>query len=56
MERLSIWGDGSNAYEISSNMTLTYPNTYNLKGFVYVTEGATLTIEPGVVIKGRERV
>ena len=47
-------GDGSNAYEISSNMTLTYPNTYNLKGFVYVTEGATLTIEPGVVIKGEK--
>ena len=47
-------GDGSNAYEISSSMTLTYPNTYNLKGFVYVTEGATLTIEPGVVIKGEK--
>ena len=47
-------GDGSNAYEISSNMTLTYTNTYNLKGFVYVTEGATLTIEPGVVIKGEK--
>ena len=47
-------GDGSNAYEISSNMTLTYPNTYNLRGFVYVTEGATLTIEPGVVIKGEK--
>ena len=47
-------GDGSDAYEISSDMTLTYPNTYNLRGFVYVTEGATLTIEPGVVIKGEK--
>lgn len=47
-------GDGSDAYEISTDMTLTYPNTYNLKGFVYVTEGATLTIEPGVIIKGEK--
>ena len=47
-------GDGSDAYEISSDMTLTYPNTYNLRGFVYVTEGTTLTIEPGVVIKGEK--
>ena len=47
-------GDGSDAYEISEDMTLTYPNTYNLRGFVYVTDGATLTIEPGVVIKGEK--
>lgn len=45
-------GDGSDAYEIKSNLTLKYPNTYNLKGFVYVTQGATITIEPGVIIKG----
>lgn len=45
-------GDGSNSYEINSNITLSYPNTYNLKGFVYVTSGNTLTIEPGVIIKG----
>ncbi|MCU6767555.1 hypothetical protein OCV73_01085 [Barnesiella propionica] len=45
-------GDGSDAYEIKEDMKLTYPNTYNLKGFVYVTDGATLTIEPGVIIKG----
>lgn len=45
-------GDGSDSYEIKSNMTLTYPNKYNLKGFVYVTSGATLTIEPGVIVKG----
>ncbi|MDR2814943.1 MAG: hypothetical protein LBB79_09885, partial [Prevotellaceae bacterium] len=45
-------GDGSNGYEIKENETLTYPNTYNLKGFVYVVDGATLTIESGVIIKG----
>lgn len=45
-------GDGSNAYEIKSDMTLSYPNTYILKGWVYVCKGATLTIEPGVIIKG----
>jgi hypothetical protein len=45
-------GDGSEAFEIRANTTLKYPNTYNLKGFVYVVDGATLTVEPGVVIKG----
>lgn len=45
-------GDGSEAYELAENITLEYPNTYNLKGFVYVTEGKTITIEPGVIIKG----
>lgn len=47
-------GDGSTAYEIKGNVTLKYPNTYNLKGFVYVTDGAVLTIEPGVIIKGEK--
>lgn len=45
-------GDGSNEYEIKENTTLKYPNKYNLKGFVYVKEGVTLTIEPGVIVKG----
>ncbi|MDR1021682.1 MAG: hypothetical protein LBL94_00140 [Prevotellaceae bacterium] len=45
-------GNGSTAYKINENTTLKYPNTYNLKGFVYVTSGAKLTIEPGVIIKG----
>jgi hypothetical protein len=45
-------GDGSDSYEIRSNMTLKSANTYNLKGFVYVVDGATLTIEAGTVIKG----
>ncbi|MDR2466612.1 MAG: hypothetical protein LBD35_04390, partial [Prevotellaceae bacterium] len=45
-------GDGSDACEIRENTTLKYPNAYRLKGWVYVTAGATLTIEPGVVVKG----
>ncbi|MDR0419899.1 MAG: hypothetical protein LBH30_00370 [Prevotellaceae bacterium] len=45
-------GDGSTAFEIKTNTTLKYPNTYNLKGFVYVIDGVTLTIEPGVTVKG----
>jgi hypothetical protein len=45
-------GDGSNEYVIDRDLTLTWPNTYNLKGFVYVVAGAELTIEPGVIVKG----
>ncbi|MDR0384917.1 MAG: hypothetical protein LBH60_02430 [Prevotellaceae bacterium] len=47
-----LLGDGSNAFEIKSNLTLSYPNTYILSGFVYVTDGVTLTVEPGVVVRG----
>lgn len=46
-------GDGSKEnFELKSDMTLKWPNTYCLKGFVYVPSGITLRIEPGVVIKG----
>lgn len=45
-------GDGTTDFELTSDITLTYPNTYFLKGFVYVPAGRTITIEPGVVIKG----
>ncbi len=38
--------------DISTNTTLSASKKYLLKGFVYVTEGATLTIEPGTVIRG----
>ncbi|MBK8192253.1 MAG: T9SS type A sorting domain-containing protein [Lewinellaceae bacterium] len=38
--------------DISSNQTWTADKTYLLSGFVYVTNGAKLTIEPGTVIKG----
>lgn len=37
---------------ISSNMTLTTGNTYLLNGKVFVTNGAKLTIQPGVQIQG----
>ncbi|MDR1416678.1 MAG: hypothetical protein LBJ57_04595 [Prevotellaceae bacterium] len=51
-EILDHLGDGSTAFEIKGNNTLKYPGTYSLKGFVYVTSGAKLTVEPGVIIKG----
>lgn len=37
---------------ITKNDTLKKSNEYILKGLVYVKNGATLTIEPGTVIKG----
>lgn len=37
---------------ISSNTTWTSNNKYLLKGFIYVNDGATLTIQPGTIIKG----
>lgn len=38
--------------KISSSLTLKANNTYKLRGLVYVTNGATLTIEPGTKIVG----
>lgn len=38
--------------EIKANTTWTASSIYLLKGFVYVTSGATLTIEKGSLIKG----
>jgi hypothetical protein len=35
---------------ISSNQTWTKDKTYRLRGYVYVTNGATITIEPGTKI------
>lgn len=40
---------------ITANTTWTKNNTYILDGRVFVTNGATLTIEPGTVIKGKVR-
>lgn len=37
---------------ITTNTTLKGDRKYLLKGFVYVESGATLTIEPGCIIKG----
>ncbi|GAA4903322.1 hypothetical protein [Mucilaginibacter defluvii] len=38
--------------DISANTTWKADKIYLLKGFVFVTNGATLTIEPGTIIKG----
>ncbi|KQS32942.1 hypothetical protein [Dyadobacter sp. Leaf189] len=38
--------------KITSNTTWSASNQYLLSGFVYVESGATLTIEPGTIIKG----
>jgi hypothetical protein len=38
--------------DIKINTTWTADKIYQLKGYVYVTDGATLTIEPGTIIKG----
>ncbi len=38
--------------DITSNTTWSAANTYVLKGFIHVADGATLTIEAGTTIKG----
>lgn len=38
--------------DITTNTTWFADTTYILKGFIHVANGATLTIEPGTVIKG----
>ena len=40
--------------DVSANTTWTAANEYLLDGLIYVRPGATLTIEPGTVIRGRE--
>lgn len=38
--------------DITANRTLYAETTYTIKGFVHVANGATLTINPGTVIRG----
>jgi len=45
-------GQTTGGQTISQNTTWTANNIYLLKGFVYVTSGTTLTIQPGTIIKG----
>jgi hypothetical protein len=40
------------AGDITTNTTWTASNVYLLNGWVYVKNGATLTIEPGTIIRG----
>lgn len=44
-------GNGDQGFVFKGNTTLK-KGTYLLKGWVYIADGATLTIEPGTVIKG----
>lgn len=44
-------GSGIQEFEIKESHTIK-KGTYLLKGWVYITSGATLTIEPGTIIKG----
>lgn len=47
----NVIGNGSQEFEIKENHTLK-KGKYLLKGWIYITDGATLTIEPGTIIKG----
>jgi hypothetical protein len=42
------------AFNIGENTTWTTGNIYILEGRITVLNGATLTIQPGVIVKGRE--
>lgn len=44
-------GNGEQGFVFKGNTTLK-KGVYTLKGWVYIANGATLTIEPGTVIKG----
>lgn len=44
-------GNGDQEFVFTGNQTLK-KGTYNLKGWVYIANGATLTIQPGTIIKG----
>ncbi|WP_245565039.1 IPT/TIG domain-containing protein [Spirosoma spitsbergense] len=43
------------AGNITANTNWTAGNVYLIQGFVYVQSGATLTIQPGTVIKGADK-
>ncbi|MCD7973066.1 MAG: hypothetical protein LUG18_10460 [Candidatus Azobacteroides sp.] len=46
-------GDGSVAFEITKD-TVFAKGTYNLRGWVYVVDGVTVTFQPGTIIKGEK--
>ena len=45
-------GSADITQDISTNRTLYAETTYTLRGFIHVTNGATLTINPGTKIQG----
>ena len=47
----TVIGNGDQVFVFTGNQTLK-KDTYLLKGWVYIADGATLTIEPGTIIKG----
>lgn len=47
----NVIGNGDQGFVFTGNQTLA-KGTYTLKGWVYIADGASLTIEPGTVIKG----
>ncbi len=44
-------GNGDQEFEVNGNHTIK-KGTYVMKGWIYINEGASITIEPGTVIKG----
>ncbi|MDR2586395.1 MAG: hypothetical protein LBC84_09325, partial [Prevotellaceae bacterium] len=46
-------GDGKKSFYINKSHTIK-KGIYTMVGWIYVTEGATLTIEPGTIIKGTD--
>jgi hypothetical protein len=48
----SVGGAVSLTADITASRTLYADTLYTLKGFIHVTNGATLTIQPGTVIQG----
>jgi len=49
----SVIGNGDKEFIFTGNQTLK-KGTYLLRGWVYVADGAVLTIEPGTIIKGEK--
>ncbi len=49
---LAFAGDIDVVDDITTDVTWTSDNVYYLDGFIFVEDGATLTIEPGTVVKG----
>lgn len=47
----TVIGNGDQEFVFKGNQTLK-KGTYLLKGWVYIADGSTLTIEPGIIIKG----